>query len=114
MASLRRLHEADARHGPELVLVLAGDALRPRIDLGELLGEDEAGEIGRPLVEIVQDLAADLVDPDALLRTLMPPIERESSRKPAGPRLSIPSTTPFQRLPRKSNARASEASPATH
>jgi hypothetical protein len=44
----------------------------------------------------------------------IPPIARESSRKPAGPLLRTPRTTPFQRLPRNSNALASAASPRTH
>ena len=56
--SLRRLGEADRRHRPEFVLVLAGDALRPGVDLGEFLGEDEAVVIGLALLAIVHDLAA--------------------------------------------------------
>ena len=46
MSSLRRLREADRGHRPELVLVQAGDALRPGIDLREFLREDEAVEEG--------------------------------------------------------------------
>src|SRR3990170_6878549 len=56
--SLRRLHQADSGHWPELVSVLAGDPFRPRIDLGEVLREDEAVEKGLALVLIVEDLAA--------------------------------------------------------
>ncbi len=58
--------EADGGHRLELVLVLAGDALRPGVDLGEFLAEDEALVIGAAFVVILHDLAADLVMADAL------------------------------------------------
>src|SRR6187551_1169004 len=58
--SLRRLREADRRHRPEFMLVLAGDALGPGVDLGEFLAEDEALVIRLALVRIVHDLALDL------------------------------------------------------
>src|SRR3954466_11280875 len=64
--SLRRLGKPDRSHRPEFVLVLARNALRPRIDLGVFLAEDEAVVIGLALVRIVHDLALDLGDADAL------------------------------------------------
>src|SRR5690606_39602175 len=65
MGLLRCLGKADARHRLELVLVLAGDALRPGVDLGKCLGEDEALVIGLAPFRIAHDLAADLVEADA-------------------------------------------------
>ena len=46
-----------------------------------------------------------------LVATKIPSIARESSRKPAGPLRRVPRSTPFQRLPRNSNARPSAAVP---
>jgi DNA-3-methyladenine glycosylase II len=45
--------------------------------------------------------------------SLMPGTARASARKPTGPPLSVPSSTPVQRLPNRSKARTSEASAAT-
>src|SRR4051794_15935296 len=66
ISSLGRLGKTDRRHWPEFVLVLAGDTLRPRIDLCEFLAEDEALVVSLALFVIPHDLAADLVQTDAL------------------------------------------------
>src|SRR5262245_48267412 len=66
MISLCRLGKADSRHRPEFMLVLAGNALRPGVDLGEFLAENEAVEIGLAPVRILHDLTADLVEADTL------------------------------------------------
>ncbi|MFW8645405.1 hypothetical protein ACOJBO_36455 [Rhizobium beringeri] len=50
------------------MLVLAGDTLRPGIDLGKFLAEDEALVISLALFGIAHDLAADFIQADALPR----------------------------------------------
>src|SRR5690606_17270150 len=63
--SLRSLREADGCHRLELVRIPAGNTLRPRVDLGELLRENEALVVGAALVVIFHDLPADLVESNA-------------------------------------------------
>src|SRR5690606_12751144 len=53
-------------HRLELVPVLAGGALGPRVHLGEFLGEDKAAVIFLPPGLILRHLAADFVVADAL------------------------------------------------
>src|SRR5688572_1725411 len=66
MVLLRRFGELGCGHRLELMLVLAGHAFRPRIDLCELLAEDEAFEVTLAPLEIVEDLTFDFSYADAL------------------------------------------------
>ena len=66
MMLLRGFGELGHGHWLEFMLVLAGHAFRPRIDLRELLAEDEALEIASAPVEIVEHLPLDLGHADAL------------------------------------------------
>src|SRR5688572_16988614 len=65
MVLLRGIGKLGNSHWLELVLVLAGHAFRPRIDLCELLAEDEALEIALAAVRIVENLPLDLDHADA-------------------------------------------------
>src|SRR5688500_14704714 len=66
MMLLRGFGELGCGHWLELVFVLAGHALRPRINLGEFLAENEAVEEGLAPVRVVENLALDLGHADAL------------------------------------------------
>src|SRR5207245_1567521 len=64
--SFRGLAQREVGDGREFMPILAVGALGPRVDLGELLGEDEAVVEGAAALAVLHDLLADRLQPDAL------------------------------------------------
>src|SRR5690349_2955722 len=62
----RRCLQLGRGERPELVLVLARDALGPRVELGKSLAENEAVEITLAPIGVAHDLTPDLIDTDTL------------------------------------------------